>query len=199
MFSIRLAQSADIDAAIAAMGDAFAPDPLMAWFFAPHPAGVRTAATTFFSILLRARLALGAPALVLQQGTDVLGLAMGYATTRPVWPAAFTAEWAALEAVTPGLAARFAAYDHVADAHQPAEPHYYLGAIGIHSALQGQGAGKALLNAYCDLSAADPLSRGVYLETGSDSSLRFYLRNGFELRGEADLGGTHLWCLYRPT
>lgn len=198
MFEIRPATAADVPAAIAAMGEAFAADPLMAWLFASDPRGVRAATMQFFSILLRTRLALAMPALVLQQDGAVLGLAMGYDTTRPVRPPALVVEWNALLAAIPGLATRLAAYGALADSVEPAEPHYYLGVLGLHPALQGQGAGKALLNAYCALSDADPASHGVFLETGSESSLRFYLRNGFELSGEGYLGGAHLWCVYRP-
>ncbi len=66
-----------------------------------------------------------------------------------------------------------------------------------HPSAQGQGAGKALLEAFCRRSALDPLSAGVYLDTANPSSLEFYLRNGFVVRGEDDLEGTPLWCVFR--
>jgi ribosomal protein S18 acetylase RimI-like enzyme len=71
--------------------------------------------------------------------------------------------------------------------------------IGVHPSLQRRGAGKVLLDAFCRLSADNAASSGVYLETASESSLNFYLRNGFALRGKGDLDGRPLWCVFRST
>ncbi|MBL8551498.1 MAG: GNAT family N-acetyltransferase [Hyphomonadaceae bacterium] len=171
----------------------------MSCFFREYPDGVRAGAMAFFSILLRARLALQMPAYVLQQDGDVLGAAMGYDTSRPAWPASLVEEWRRFESDAPGLAARLAAYDAICAAHQPTEDHYYLGVIGVHPSLQGKGAGKALLDAFCARSRADPKSNGVYLDTANPSSLQFYYNNGFELRGEGALDATPLWCVHKRT
>lgn len=196
-FAIRPATADDVPAAVAALGDAFQADALIAYFFTGSPDGPLSSSMAFFSILLRARMALGMPALVLERDERVLGVAMGYDTRHPEWPARFNDEWEALERAVPGLAGRFAAYDRIADTHRPHEQHHYLGVLGVHSSIRGQGGGKALLTAFCNVSAADAESQGVYLETASPSSLEFYLRNGFELRGEAALGGNTVWCVYR--
>lgn len=199
MFDIRAATSNDVSTAISVLGDAFAEDPLMAYLFHNHPSGVRGGAMEFFSILLRVRIALAMPAYVLQQGGAIRGATMGYDTSRPTWPAAFTEEWTAFEARTPGLAARLSAYETICDAHQPNEPHYYLGVIGVDPSLQGKGAGKAMLDAFCTLSQADPKSRGVYLDTTNPNSLAFYDKNGFQRRGEGQLDSAPVWCVYKPT
>lgn len=195
MFEIRPAQPGDVDAAIAALGEAFARDPLMAYLFGDNPEGVRASTRTFFSILLRARLELGMPAIVLSHGGEVLGAAMGYDTSQPVWPAALNEEWGRFETGSPPLAARLAAYETICEAHQPDQPHWYLGVIGVHPSLQGKGAGKALLEAFCEASRTDPGSRGVYLDTANPDSLAFYHRNGFELRGEGRVSAAPLWCV----
>ena len=196
MFKVRRAQSGDVGKAIAALGDAFAQDPLMLYLFHESPEGARAGAMGFFSILLRARIALDMPAYVLSQGDDVLGAVMGYDTSRPDWPAPLAEEMRQFEANVPGFAARLDAYAKICEAHQPSEDHYYLGVIGVHPSLQGKGAGKALLDAFCTPSLADPKSHGVYLETASPSSLQFYYRNGFQLRGEGSLDGATVWCVY---
>jgi GNAT superfamily N-acetyltransferase len=198
MLDIRPAQTVDVGEAVAALAEAFGPDPLMQYFFSTYADGVRAATMAFFSILLRARISLGMPAYVLLQDGAIMGAVMGYDTTHPVWPPELDAEWNALEDSVPGVAARFAAYEAISANYAPAEDHYYLGVIGAHPALQGKGAGKALIDAFCGLSRADPKSHGVYLETGNPSSLAFYLRNGFQLRGEGQLEGNSLWCVYRP-
>lgn len=197
VFDVRSASPRDVDAAVAALAEAFAPDPLMAYLFGDDPRGVRACVTAFFSILLRVRLDLGMPAFVLERDGEVLGAAMGYDASRPAWPPALDEEWRRFEASAPDLAARFAAYDAICEAHQPTQAHHYLGVIGVHPALQGQGAGKALLDAFCAHARADPRSHGVYLDTTSPGSLAFYRRAGFELRGEGRLGTTPVWCVWK--
>ena len=181
------------------LGDAFAQDPLMLYLFHEYPEGPRTGAMEFFSILLRARIALDMPAYVLEQDGKVLGAAMGYDTSRPKWPKALAEEMTRFETETPGFAARVAAYAEIGDTHEPAEAHYYLGVIGIHPSLQGKGAGTALLDAFCAPSHDDSKSHGVYLDTTNASSLAFYYSKGFALRGEGSLDGAPVWCVFKRT
>ena len=81
MFEVRSARPGDIEGAVTALGEAFDQDPLMLYLFRENPNGVRAGAMEFFSILLRARIALGMPAYVLQQADGVPGAAMGYDTS----------------------------------------------------------------------------------------------------------------------
>lgn len=199
MFDINSTSSADVEPAIATLGDAFADDPLMLYLFKDNPDGVRAGAMRFFTLLLKARIALDMPADILRQDGAIRGAAMGYDTSRPTWPAPLTAEWNAFEASVPGFTERLAVYEHNCEAHQPTEDHYYLGVIGVDPALQGRGAGKALLDVFCARSDADAKSGGVYLDTTNPNSLQFYYKNGFELRGEGNIDGAPLWCVYRKT
>lgn len=199
MFEVRKAKSGDVDAAVAVLGAAFAPDPLMAYLFGDDPRGLRARTEAFFSILLRVRLELDMPAFVLARDGEVLGAVMGYDTLRPAWPAGLAEEWRRFEASVPALADRLAAYEDICTACQPGEDHHYLGVIGVHPSIQGKGGGKALLEAFCADASADGRSRGVYLDTANPGSLQFYFRNGFALRGEGRLGLAPVWCVWRPT
>lgn len=62
----------------------------------------------------------------------------------------------------------------------------------------GKGRRESTTRWHCQLSCADPLSSGVYLETASPDSLEFYYCCGFALAGEGDIDGSPLWCLFRP-
>lgn len=199
MFRIRNANSEDNTAAMSALGDAFERDPLMLYLFRDNPEGIRAGITGFFSILFKARIELAMPALLLEHDGEVSGAIMGYDTSRPEWPKAVNDEWHQFEASVPGFAGRLAAYETICLAHEPKVEHYYLGVIGVRPSLQGNGAGKALLDLFCTLSRDDPKSNGVYLETCNPASLQFYYNNGFELRGEGRLDQMPLWCLYRRT
>lgn len=187
----------DLPAAIAACVDAFSGDPLMTWFFSDHPRGRDYAVGRFFTLLMTARLALGAPVMVAREAGQVVGLVMGYRTDRPDWPAEIDAAWAAFEAEAPQMVPRFEQYEAVSDARPPVGPHWYLGVIGVCNARKGTGVGKALLDAFCALSDADPQSTGVYLETSNPASLRFYERNGFVIREHDVMEGVGLWCVFR--
>ena len=195
---IARAESGDIEAATRCFVSAFAADPLMKHFFGDEPRGRAASTETFFSLLMRARVALGAPTLVARDGGRVLGGAMGYATQRPEWPADLAREWSKLEGTSPDIAARFEAYERISCIGEPAEPHYYLGVIGVAPELRGTGLGSSLLRAFCHLSAADPASTGVYLETGNPANVPFYARHGFQVRCEEAMGEGRLWCMFLP-
>jgi ribosomal protein S18 acetylase RimI-like enzyme len=123
---------------------------------------------------------------------------MGYKTVCPEWPGDLAEEWDRFERTTPGFTDRIAVYDEIAAKGKPPAPHYYLGVIGIDPALHGLGIGKQLLMSFCDLSASDPLSCGVYLETAKASNLRFYERAGFAETSRGNLGSETLWCMFLP-
>lgn len=201
MSTLRIvpAVAADIPVAVAACVDAFHADPLMTWFFGDHAKGREYAVERFFTLLMMARIALAAPVLVARDGDQVFGLAMGYRTDRPAWPAEIDAAWAEFEAEAPQVGPRFDQYEAVSDARPPVGPHWYLGVIGVRNDRKGTGVGKALLDAFCALSDADPASTGVYLETSNPASLRFYERNGFTIREHDVMEGVGLWCVFRPT
>lgn len=184
---ISASTEADVEATTRCAAAAFAADPLMHFFFGEAPMGLRAATVEFFTRLMRARLALGMPALVARRESAIVGVAMGYDAAPPEWPEAHARGWEG-----------FDAYEQVAERYRPLEPHYYLGVLGVDPALKGKGLGRELLQAFCERSAADSGSSGVYLETGSEASLAFYLSNGYVLQGEADLGGTRLWCVFAP-
>lgn len=195
--AIERADEGDVAAATACFAEAFRDDPLINHFFADHAQGW-AAAATFFRLLLQVRLALGMPAFVARDGGRILGGTMGYDTREPDWPEPMASEWTALEA-SPGVADRFAAYTAISEPNGPTVPHYYLGVIGVQPALRGTGLGSRLLREFCRRSDQDPLSQGVYLETGKPSNVRFYASHGFEVSGTGRLeGGVDLWCMFRP-
>ena len=194
---ITAASPSDVDEAVGRLAMAFAHDPITGFLLQTSP-GYRERVTQFFSLLMRARVALEMPVLVARGARGIEGATMGYTTAPPDWPAGLTEEWASFEKAIPGLPDRMAIYDEVATQFKPQAPHYYLGVIGTDPASQGSGIGSQLLKSFCELSASDPLSSGVYLETAQESNLRFYERGGFMETGRGNLGDATLWCMYLP-
>src|SRR5689334_17077530 len=111
---ISAASAADVDATTTCAAAAFAADPLMHFFFGGSPMGVRAATIEFFTLLMRARLALGMPALVARRESAIVGVAMGYDAVPPEWPEAHARAWERFEAGIPGVAERFGAYEQIA-------------------------------------------------------------------------------------
>ena len=194
---ISAASSSDIDEAVACLATAFAQDPITGYLLQTGP-GYRERVTQFFSLLMRARIELEMPVFVARGPHGINGATMGYSTVRSDWPAGLTEEWARFEKAIPGLTDRMAIYDEVATKFKPPAPHYYLGVIGTDPTLQGSGIGTQLLKSFCEVSASDPLSSGVYLETAQASNIRFYERAGFAVTGRGNLGDATLWCMYLP-
>lgn len=192
---ITAATPSDIEPAVSCLATAFADDPITG-FLLQTGAGYHERVSWFFALLMGARLALGMPVLMARDSIGIHGAAMGYTTARPEWPKRFADDWDRFENTIPGLSERMAIYDEIADKSKPTVPHYYLGVLGLDPALQGRGVGMQLLRSFCELSAADPLSAGVYLETANPTNVSFYERAGFEQTGRGRLGDATLWCMF---
>jgi ribosomal protein S18 acetylase RimI-like enzyme len=185
----------DLDEAVSCLATAFSQDPITGYLLQTG-SGYRERVSQFFSILMRARLALKMPVFLARNSAGIRGASMGYSTARPEWPRDLTEEWDRFEKAIPGIPERMAVYDEVAAKYKPPAPHYYLGVIGTDPSSQGLGIGTQLLKAFCEASASDPLSSGVYLETAQEANLRFYERGGFVETGRGKLGNSTLWCMY---
>jgi ribosomal protein S18 acetylase RimI-like enzyme len=198
ILKITPAAPTDLDEAVGCLAATFAQDPITGFLLQTGP-GYRERVTQFLSLLMRARLTLKAPVLVARgTATGIHGAAMGYTTVSPAWPTDLTDEWDRFEKTIPGMTDRMAVYDEIAARGKPPAPHYYLGVIGVDPQLRGQGIGAQLLQSFCDLSASDRLSGGVYLETANPSNVRFYERAGFVETGRGSMGTATLWCMYLP-
>ncbi len=188
------------DAAEAArcVARAFTTEPLMSAFF-PGPSAPRAAAVTRFSgLLLRARLAIGAPCLVASSAGRIAGIAMGYGPDPAAWPGDVQTEWDSFIASTPGLADRFEEYHRATSPFGESRPHHYLGVIAVDPDFQGAGLGAALIGAFCILADGDPASAGLALDTSNPENLNWYARFGFSVLGSGPVGSATVWSLFRP-
>jgi GNAT superfamily N-acetyltransferase len=195
--NITAASSAELDESIDCLVTAFAQDQITGFLLQPGQ-GYKERLAQFFSLLMRARIALDMPVVLARDTAGIHGAAMGYATAHPAWPKDLAEEWDRFESAIPGLTERMGIYDEIAARGKPPALHYYLGVIGVHPDMHGRGVGTQLLRSFCDLSRGDPRSCGVYLETAQESNLGFYERAGFAETGRGRLGNATLWCMYLP-
>jgi GNAT superfamily N-acetyltransferase len=103
--------------------------------------------------------------------------------------------WAAL-----GPAAR-ARYDRCVEVWTPlgvAEPNVHLNMVAVPPRVQGQGLGRALLDAVHALSLERDDSRGVTLTTEVESNVELYRHVGYEVVGRGTIApGLETWGMYR--
>ena len=191
------AAPSDLDEAIDRLATAFAHDPITG-FLLRTGSGYRERVTQFFSMLMRARIALNMPVLVARDIAGIRGAAMGYTTESPAWPTDIAEEWDRFEKAIPGMTDRMTVYEAITAKGEPATAHYYLGVIGVDPHSHGLGIGTQLLKSFCDLSSSDPLSSGVCLETAKASNVGFYEHAGFVETGRGSLGAATLWCMFLP-
>jgi ribosomal protein S18 acetylase RimI-like enzyme len=77
----------------------------------------------------------------------------------------------------------------------PAEPHWYLGTLGVDPACQGLGLGRLLLADWLADVDRDPCC--AYLETDRPENVAFYIRAGFETVGETRIFSVPVWQMRR--
>ncbi len=81
------------------------------------------------------------------------------------------------------------------EAQLPAEPHWFLDALGVEPGRQSRGIGTALVRWGLDRAAADGVP--VTLETGRLETVRYYDRFGFRVvrEGKPEPAGPHVWFM----
>lgn len=77
--------------------------------------------------------------------------------------------------------------------------HIHLNMIGARRSAQGQGLGRAVLDAVHELSVVDASSEGVSLSTEVQSNVPLYEHFGYQIIGSARVGSAfRTWVMYRP-
>jgi ribosomal protein S18 acetylase RimI-like enzyme len=94
------------------------------------------------------------------------------------------------------VARRWAEVFHELAPLHPAEPHWYLGTLGVEPARQHRGLGRALLADW--LAEVDRGGSCAYLETDRPENVAFYQRAGFVCLGETSILSVRVWRMRRP-
>ena len=76
--------------------------------------------------------------------------------------------------------------------------HWYLWVIGVEPVHQGHGIGSRLLQPVLAQASAEGIA--CYLDTGTESNVRFYEKHGFQVveRGNTPGQGVQVWAMLRP-
>ncbi len=175
----------------------FEADPLFEWVF-PDPARRPAQIQRWWDLMVTGR----PPEAELWEIGDHRAAAYWVGPSEQEPDPATVAEWQAafVEMVVAetgeGAGERFDLFRRVVDVH-PAEPHWYLRAVGTLPAEQGRGLGAAVVAPV--LARCDELGIPAYLESSNPRNLPFYLRLGFGFTGEIEQspGGPVLTCMWR--
>lgn len=188
MPAARLATLADVEPLGAALGRAFATDPIWRWIVPDDGRWDRGAARAFaVEVALRVRqghtyttddragAALWAPP-GLWRGSLLDQLRVAPAMGRLVGRAGLRPGTGLLRAM------------ERAHARHRTEPHWYLAILGTDPPQQGRGVASALLQPVLD--RADLDGAGAYLESSNPGNVAFYEGHGFTVVGQAAHGGS---------
>ena len=186
------------------LGSAFATEAFTATAFGGPIREVEGEYEQAIELLLHTHVGAGQPVFVASTDGDVDGVAVvsrpGVSSTplRLVW------QFARHLSIVVRLLQRvdWAGLHHVARTARPPEglpsPYYRLEAIGVSPDVQGEGVGRALLDATHDLVEQDPGASGIYLFTGERSTRTLYERVGYETVATKRSGDVVAYHMFRP-
>lgn len=180
------ATAADVEMLTSVLVDAFAEDPVQQWLFEPadDPDAGRRA---LFEVFAPDYFWLGHTHVVHRAGT-VQGAALWAPPDRHALQGERVQHL--LEALEPHLGEqtvpRLGELARAAE-HRPAEPHFYLGILGVDPEAQSQGLGAALLAP--GLAECDRTGCLAHLESSNARNIPFYERHGFVVEAEYRCGG----------
>ena len=194
MTTVRRATEDDVDAVAASMARAFADDPVILYAFGEHRDQERRL-TAFFAAEARRHV---------RAGHDIWtneGCSAGAYWAPP-------GEWRTplrhmirstplmLRLVGPRAFRAMRGLTAIEKRH-PAEPHWYLAALGTDPAHQGKGHGGSVMAPVLDRCDAEGLP--AYLESSKERNVPYYRRFGFDVTGEVQLprGGPTVWLMWR--
>jgi ribosomal protein S18 acetylase RimI-like enzyme len=178
---------------------AFAEGPLFAYFLPPGAPNRAVHLRGLCRLECQTRLELGFPPLGCLHHGELVGVAC---VVKPGdTPRSTSLMSAALSfeaSVGPDVMRRIREYGRISGRLKPVCPHLYLQMLGVVPEAQGQGFGRALLDAVQAMSEANPPSEGVALDTGNPANLALYAHMGYAVRGRAKLGTCDVWSMFRP-
>ncbi|MBK9180135.1 MAG: GNAT family N-acetyltransferase [Acidimicrobiales bacterium] len=192
----RLVRAASAAEVAAALGRAFADDPLLTWVFA-DPGNREGPVRAWMAVVVEAARRRGhAHAAVAATGT--LGAALwsppdvefyDRRTGEQLDEVVRGADGARADTVWEGLLA-------IAE-HHPPDGHFYLSHVGVVPEARGRGVGEVLLRRVLDVCDAEGLP--AYLESSSARNVPFYERLGFAVTAEVPLphGGPVIRPMWR--
>lgn len=186
------------DDAVLILAHAFRRDPVMNYVFHDITSGDDQRLHELFRFSCRVRFDLGWPLMGVECDGKLLAVAGIDEPGAADWPQSLSDSYQNFQRVAgPDSVRRLEAYASLPDQHRPAEPHFFLGMVGVHPDAQGRGYARVLLDWLHQASQAHPTSRGVALDTDTDVNVSIYEHFGYEVVGRDALEGHTITTMYR--
>jgi len=194
-------QAADKAQAAAVWAESFHQYSVMRYIFkdAATEAEYVTKLKTIMGYYFDNSIAHGWPVLGVRDGGRVVAALCAIGPNTPETPASFKElEKTLLEDIGAAAIERGEFYDQCTHAHEPKQPHYYVGVLGVANTQQGSGLAGQLLKAIHEVSRQDPASEGVCLFTETESNVGFYQYMGYEVLANFHVvEGVQSWAFFR--
>jgi ribosomal protein S18 acetylase RimI-like enzyme len=100
------------------------------------------------------------------------------------------------ESTLKDTASRLSYWQAVWDQHDPQEPHWHLGPVGVVPLHQSSGIGTALMRRFCR--EVDAREAAAFLETDRSENVRFYRGFDFQVVDEIDIFHVKNYFMRRP-
>ncbi len=193
---IRTVRKTDIAELSCVLAHAFHDDPVMMWML-PDPAARARALPRMFATMTRHHYLAGGGAEVASRNGAIAGSALWDPPGR--WKTSRREALLMMPTLVRAFRSRIPRTQTVMQItthNHPAEPHWYLMAIGTDLSVRGTGLGQALMTSR--LQRCDDDHAPAYLEATKPDLTAFYSRLGFEVTTEIRLpNGPKLWPMWR--
>jgi len=196
MIEIRDLSSGETDTAAAVLGRGMRDNPLHVQAFGADPDARERALTHVFQGVLRQYVSKGSVLGAFSSGTIVGVCAMVKpGRCQPSGGERLRLLPEAISGAGLGGTVRLLKWVGTWARHDPREPHWHLGPVGVERHLQRQGIGGSLLRVFCQ--RMDAFGAMAYLETDKQENVAFYERFGFEVRAEEPVLEVPNWFMAR--
>lgn len=188
----------DVPEAVAVLCAAFADYPVMRYTLADTGADYDDKLRALIGFFCEKRLVRGWPVLGVRAGGRIGGVALINEPGTDPAPDEFAQLRAELEAaIGPAALERFMRYENESDLDAPAEPHHFLGVLGVHPEMQGRGLARPLMDELARMAERHPASTGVCLNTEDPGNVPLYEHFGYRVIGRRRIDALETWCMFR--
>jgi ribosomal protein S18 acetylase RimI-like enzyme len=186
----------DVARLAAVLGEAMADDPLWSWAIPQVREARRRRLTVLYTGFLRASLGRGDTVLTTQDRSAV-GIFRAPGRRGDTWRDMLRMAPRSIAALRVGLG-KLIRYDNACSDRAPSRPHWYLYVLGTDPAIQGTGAGSALVAAL--VRRAEAAAVPIALETETEGNVAWYAGRGFEVTDTFEIAsGVRVWTMLRPS
>jgi ribosomal protein S18 acetylase RimI-like enzyme len=180
-----------------AMAEAFMDDPFCR-FVIPDDTTRLELTREMFTLTCRSRIERGEILLGIEDQGQIAGVICASGPFETQAPDGLRTAWEEFDRRLGRLGAeRFDRYVGMEQERRSPEPQIHVNGLAVRPALQGNGFGRAPLEAVIAISESTPESAGVGLDTATIENVRFYERRGFRVLSEGDIGGCRMWFMFR--